>query len=119
MSELILSDVAVTYGDRRAVLPFTDKIAAGKWVGLIGPNGAGKSSLMRSIAGLVKHDGSISVDGDVLSELSDRERARRVAYVPQEPLTTCCLDVTHTSDIGRASRSMTVRWFLRCSSNSA
>jgi iron complex transport system ATP-binding protein len=101
MSELTMRDVAVTYGDRRAVLPFTDSVAAGEWVGLIGPNGAGKSSLMRSIAGLVKHDGSISVDGDVLSELSDRERARRVAYVPQEPLIPDDMSVTDYVLLGR------------------
>ena len=86
MSELVLSNVAVSYGDRRAVMPFDDEVAPGDWVGLIGPNGAGKSSLLRAIAGLVDHDGSITVDGDDLGDMSVRERAKRIAYVPQEPL---------------------------------
>ncbi len=86
MSELLLADVEVTYGDRVAVAPFSDTVASGEWVGLIGPNGAGKSSLLRSIVGLTEHDGAISIGGDVLGSLSDRERAKRVAYVPQEPL---------------------------------
>lgn len=86
MSELLLSDVAVSYGDRRALASFTDSIVAGEWVGLIGPNGAGKSSLLRAVAGLVDHEGSMSVDGDDLGQMSRRTRSRRIAYVPQEPL---------------------------------
>jgi len=79
-------DVEVRYGDRVAVTPFSDRIEAGEWVGVVGPNGAGKSSLLRSIAGLVDHGGSIVVDGRPLSGLSDRERAATVAYVPQAPI---------------------------------
>lgn len=91
MSTLALSDVSVAYGrtrrDRREVVAaFTDVTASGEWLGIIGPNGAGKSSLLRAIAGLVDHGGSISVDGQSLTALSDRDRAALVAYVPQEPL---------------------------------
>ncbi len=53
---------------------------------MIGPNGAGKSSLLRALAGLVPHDGSILVDGRDLASMSNKERATLVAYVPQEPL---------------------------------
>ncbi len=101
MSELVLEDVGVTYGERVALAPFSAAIAAGEWVGLIGPNGAGKSSLLRSIAGLAKHRGSISVDGDRLDDMSDRERAKRVAYVPQEPLIPDDMTVTDYVLLGR------------------
>lgn len=101
MSELELTDVAVTYGDRVAVEPFSDTLAAGEWVGLIGPNGAGKSSLLRSVAGLTKHLGSIRVDHELLGDLSDRERAKRVAYVPQEPLIPDDMTVTDYVLLGR------------------
>jgi iron complex transport system ATP-binding protein len=52
---------------------------------LIGPNGAGKSSLLRSAAGLVKHEGNILVDGSPLNLRSARRRAALVAHVPQSP----------------------------------
>ena len=81
-----LTDLTVRYGDRTALEPFTDRIEAGEWVGLIGPNGAGKSSLLRSVAGLVEHDGAVVVDGRDLAEGNERARAASVAYVPQEPL---------------------------------
>jgi len=101
VSELSLRDVAVRYADREAVKPFSDTLGAGEWVGLIGPNGAGKSSLLRSIAGLVKHSGAVAVDGARLAELSDRERAQRVAYVPQEPLIPDDMTVTDYVLLGR------------------
>lgn len=101
MSELSLRGIAVSYGDRVAVEPFSDTMAPGEWVGLIGPNGAGKSSLLRSIAGLTKHAGSIEVDGIRLDDLKDRERAQRVAYVPQEPLIPDDMTVTDYVLLGR------------------
>ena len=37
---------------------------AGKVIGLLGRNGAGKSSLMRMVAGTMRHDsGTIEIDG--------------------------------------------------------
>jgi iron complex transport system ATP-binding protein len=86
MSELTLDEISVQYGDRTALRSFSDTVPAGEWVGLIGPNGAGKSSLLRAVAGLVRHEGSMSVDGVDLAGLGDRDRAQQIAYVPQEPL---------------------------------
>lgn len=101
MSSLELASVSVTYSDRVALAPFSDVATAGEWIGLIGPNGAGKSSLLRSIAGLVRHHGVVRV-GDVrLDDLSDRERAQRVAYVPQEPLIPDDMTVTDYVLLGR------------------
>ena len=51
---------------------------------LIGNNGAGKTTLLRLLAGFLKPgSGSISIDGDSLSDLSLRELARRRAVLPQ------------------------------------
>ena len=60
-------------------------VERGEWVALIGPNGAGKTTLLRAVAGLVAHDGSISLDGGDAAALGRRELARQVAFVPQAP----------------------------------
>ncbi len=86
MSIVELREVTVRYGRRTVLTSFTDRVGSGEWLGVIGPNGAGKSSLLRAIAGLVESDGTIVVDGHDLATLTNRERARLVAYVPQEPL---------------------------------
>ncbi|MBI5853192.1 MAG: ABC transporter ATP-binding protein [Planctomycetes bacterium] len=57
---------------------------AGELHALVGPNGAGKTTLLRVAAGLVTPDaGAVEVLGALLAGLSVRERARRVALVPQ------------------------------------
>ena len=85
MTSLAFVDVSVKYGSSVAVQGFTDSVRPGEWLCLIGPNGAGKSSLLRSAAGLVKHEGGILVDGSPLNLRSARRRAALVAHVPQSP----------------------------------
>jgi len=57
----------------------------GEVLALAGPNGSGKSTLLRVSLGLeLPDEGSIALDGAGLERLSLRERARRVAWMPQE-----------------------------------
>jgi iron complex transport system ATP-binding protein len=86
VSSLGLDQVAVAYGKRRALAPFTETVASGEWLGLIGPNGAGKSSLLRAVVGLVPMSGSVTVDGSPLTLRTRRRRAALIAYVPQAPI---------------------------------
>ncbi len=52
---------------------------------LLGRNGAGKTTLFRTITGILKPDGGrILFDGRDLLQMPRRERARIVAYVPQQ-----------------------------------
>lgn len=85
MSELVLADVSVRYGERVVVEGVTESVAAGEWVALIGPNGAGKSSLLRAITNLTPHSGVVRAGGAVTATLSWRQRAQLLAYVPQQP----------------------------------
>ncbi|MBQ3491423.1 MAG: ABC transporter ATP-binding protein [Oscillospiraceae bacterium] len=51
---------------------------------LLGKNGSGKTTLFKNILGIEKPQrGEITFDGENLLKLSRRERARRIAYVPQ------------------------------------
>lgn len=59
-------------------------IQSGAFVGLIGPNASGKSTLFKTLAGLVSPTtGQISLHGDDITHLRRKDRARRVAYMPQ------------------------------------
>jgi iron complex transport system ATP-binding protein len=59
-------------------------LPAGEVLCLLGPNGTGKTTLLTCLLGLRrKCTGTIDYDDRRLSELSARERARVVAYVPQ------------------------------------
>ena len=51
---------------------------------LLGKNGSGKTTLFKNILGIEKpKSGKISFDGENLLKMPRRERARRIAYVPQ------------------------------------
>ncbi|MDR2503345.1 MAG: ABC transporter ATP-binding protein [Deltaproteobacteria bacterium] len=68
---------------------------------LLGPNGAGKSALLRALAGILPLRGGRILWGDeALSSLSRAERARRMAYLPQE-LPASPLSVYETVLLGR------------------
>ncbi|NNC64635.1 MAG: ABC transporter ATP-binding protein [Gammaproteobacteria bacterium] len=57
----------------------------GELVGLIGPNGAGKSTLLRAIVGSQPYTtGNVYLDDTDITALSARQRARALAYLPQE-----------------------------------
>jgi len=87
MTALSLQRVSVSLGGAPVLRDVTFGVAAGEWCALIGPNGAGKTTTLRAIAGLVAHAGSVRIAGDDAAWLRRRERARRVAVVPQIPTT--------------------------------
>ena len=71
-------------GPLRAVDGVDLELAGGELVAVIGPNGAGKSTLLKLFCGLLEPaSGAVLLDGAALRSLEVRERARRVAFVPQ------------------------------------
>lgn len=80
---LAIRDLAVDLGGRSVVSGLTLDLTGGTLVALVGPNGAGKTSVLRALVGLLPHRGTISLDGSPVGTLPPRERARRIAYLPQ------------------------------------
>ena len=81
---LSASHVSVTLGGATVLSAVSFGVRQGEIVGLIGPNGAGKSTLIRVLAGLVRPaSGSVSLAGGRLESMNPKERARRIAYMPQ------------------------------------
>ena len=55
----------------------------GQLTTIVGKNGSGESSLLRTVCSLLPYKGSILLDEAELSTLKHRERAKKVAYLPQ------------------------------------
>ena len=76
---------------------------------LLGKNGSGKTTLFKSILGIpnasksAAKGASVRFDGEELLNMSKRERARRIAYVPQD-IRFGELNVFDSILMGRASR---------------
>jgi len=75
---------------------------AGQITAVVGPNGSGKSTLVRALLGRIALErGTISVAGTDVATLTPRERARRVAVVPQRESTAFALPVRELVAFGR------------------
>ncbi len=71
-------------GKRPVLLDVSLSVEQGEVVVLLGPNGAGKTTLLLCMMNLLKTSaGRISIGGQNINELSPRELAGKVAYVPQ------------------------------------
>ncbi|MCH4082814.1 MAG: ABC transporter ATP-binding protein [Olsenella sp.] len=70
---------------------------------IVGKNGCGKSTLLKTLAAIIPHQGSVLVDGRELGGLSHTERARHVAYLPQQ-LPVAAMDVVTLVRHGRFAR---------------
>jgi len=85
---LSATGLSFDYPRLRAVDDCSLELRAGELLALLGPNGSGKSTLLRLLAGLLTpRTGAVAVAGERLETLDDRERARRIAVVPQGLLT--------------------------------
>ena len=83
---LRIEDLHLLYGTNHVLRGVGLEVKRGNIVGLIGPNGAGKTSLLNIISGILKPQrGMVYLEGDNIRELGPKDRATRVAMVPQDP----------------------------------
>lgn len=79
-----LRGVRFAYGEHAVLDGLSLALPAGCLTGIVGPNGCGKSTLLRVIDGVLEPAaGEALVEGDALDSLSARERAERIALLPQ------------------------------------
>lgn len=84
----VLSDISFTLGE-------------GEILSVLGPNGVGKTTLFRCILGLVRnYQGRVTVDGQELRRLSNRELAGHIAFIPQNQRPTFGYTVLDTVLMG-------------------
>jgi iron complex transport system permease protein len=77
-------------------------LAPGEFVGLLGSNACGKTTLLRCLSGLLPpRQGRVVLSGRDVGALTDRERARLLAHLPQKPENVPALSVFHMALLGR------------------
>lgn len=98
---LLVENVSFSYGKRSVLHNVSFGVEKGEFLSVLGPNGVGKSTLFRCILGaLAQYSGAIFVDGQEIRSLSHRERARRIAYIPQTHRPTFGYTVLDTALMG-------------------
>jgi ABC-2 type transport system ATP-binding protein len=79
---LTVTNLTKRYESTLAADNLSFNVGKGEVAVLLGPNGAGKSTTIKSIAGLLKFDGSITIDG---MDNKTVEAKRLFGYVPETP----------------------------------
>jgi len=96
--------LTVRLGGRAVLDQLSLSLRRGEVAAIVGPNGAGKSTLMTCLAGLRRPTaGLVTLDGADVARLSDRERAKRIGYLPQSPEIAWRLDVHTFVRLGRTA----------------
>lgn len=84
MMQIDVQDLVFSYGGADVLQGVSFCADKGERIAVLGPNGVGKSTLFRCMLGtLTDYKGSVLVEGQEIRTLSQRERARRIAYIPQ------------------------------------
>ena len=91
-----------TYGKTPACRDISFSLPEGSVTVLLGPNGAGKSTIMKAIAGLLRFEGTIRIDGEDNTSPFSR---RKIGYIPEIPSFYSNLTVAeHIEFLARAYR---------------
>lgn len=114
MTRLEMRDVSARYEGALVLDQASLEATAGNVVALVGPNGAGKSTLLRLAGGLLAPDaGTVELDGQAIDTLSDRMRARRIAYLAADQAIAWSLQVDRLVALGRAPYLQPLRQLSR------
>jgi ATP-binding cassette subfamily B protein len=87
IGEVKFQNVSFRYpqGNRDAIKGVSLQAKPGELIALVGPSGSGKSTLINLIIGFLRpQSGSISIDGNDLSDFDLRTFRRSISVVPQE-----------------------------------
>ncbi len=88
-SFISLKKVTKYYGETGALKGVKLSVKKGEWLTVMGPSGSGKTTLLSIIGGLVKPtEGEVWVDGENITEFSEKELARfrreKVGFIFQQ-----------------------------------
>ncbi len=79
-----LRDLCVGYEKCRILHHIDTSFQKGKLTAIVGPNGSGKTTLLKAAAAILPlESGEILADGENVLRMKSKERAKRIAYLPQ------------------------------------
>ncbi len=104
--------IELRYADRTIVDELTLEIPDGGFTVVVGPNGCGKSTLLRALGRmLTPRSGRVVLDGNDIRSYRTKDVARRIALLPQSPLSPGAISVADLVSRGRYPyQSMLRQW---------
>jgi len=97
------SDLDFAYDGSEVLTGINLSLGHGKMFGILGANGAGKSTLLKVVSGILKvQKGKVLYNGKPVSGFDRRELAKKIAYIPQDPVFAFPFTVSEVLLMGRA-----------------
>ncbi|WP_400207233.1 ABC transporter ATP-binding protein [Candidatus Methanomassiliicoccus intestinalis] len=104
---LEVKDVVFGYREKKVLDGFTFTAEGNKIISILGPNGVGKTTLLKCICGFITpQSGSVMIDDKNVREMSARELAKHIGYVPQK----CPVPRTTVFDAVLIGRRPYIEW---------
>jgi energy-coupling factor transport system ATP-binding protein len=82
---IMIRNLSFKYDDLLIFDHFNLDIKRGTWTNIIGPNGSGKSTLIKIILGLFPFEGSIDINGYILTKETIKEIRSHIGVVLENP----------------------------------
>ena len=106
-----INDIEFAYGSVPVLHDITADLTGPKFVSILGPNGVGKSTLIHCINKILSPTaGTIMLDDRSVSDISIKDMAKLVGYVPYSANDTFPLSVVDTVLMGRHPYSKWGPW---------
>ena len=97
-----IQNLSVGYEGNPALKNVSLSVREGDLLALIGPNGSGKTTLLKAVLGiLAPAEGMVLLHNKVLQAYPPKERAKKIAYVSQQPPSAFPLTVFELVTLGR------------------
>jgi spermidine/putrescine ABC transporter ATP-binding subunit len=80
VTQVLLQNVRVRFAEVEVLKDVSLEIASHELVALLGPSGCGKTTLLRAIAGFVRHEGDLIVGGERFNEVPAHRRGMGLVF---------------------------------------
>lgn len=97
-----INKVTFSYGRRPVLRDLSLSVADGDFCAILGPNGSGKTTLLKAIAGLLKTEGEVCLQGRNVQDMAASDLAFALSYVPQRLDVVFDFSVFDTVMLGRS-----------------
>ena len=79
-----LNDIKFSYNSAAVIRGISHHFAKGSFTAILGPNGSGKTTLLKLLNNILKpEEGNVLLSGKNIRNLTPRQLAKHVGYVPQ------------------------------------
>ena len=104
--QLKINGVSFSYSSVPVLKDITYEAEGARFISILGPNGVGKSTLIHCINKILSPTGgSVFIDGEDVKEITIKELAKKIGYVPYSSNDTFPLTVVDTVLMGRHPHS--------------